>query len=116
MFGGANGIGLSIATELAARPDVKIFNIVDKAAVSEEFMNPKFEGHQFDITQGNYSIFDKFLDIDTLMITVGFGCLSLFKDIEEKMIPLHFNVNIIYVMRIKRFYGNWKYTKISSVA
>lgn len=106
VVGGANGIGLSIATELAARQDVEKVYIVDKAAIAEEFMNPKFDGHQFDLTQEDYSIFDKFQDIDTLMITAGFGRLALFKDVDEQMIPLSFNVNTIPVIRIiKRFYG-----------
>ena len=34
VVGGANGIGLSIATELAARQDVEKVYIVDKAALS----------------------------------------------------------------------------------
>lgn len=105
VVGGANGIGLSIATELAKRDDVEKVYIVDKVAIAEEFMNPKFEGHQFDLTQEDYSIFDKFQDIDTLMITAGFGRLALFENIDEKMIPLYFNVNTIPVMRIiKRYY------------
>lgn len=106
VVGGANGIGLSIATELAARLDIEKVYIVDKAAISEEFMNPKFVGYQFDLTQEDYSIFDNFLDIDTLMITAGFGRLALFKDVDENMIPLSFNVNTIPVMRIiKHFYA-----------
>lgn len=105
VVGGANGIGLSIATELAKRDDVEKVYIVDKVAIAEEFMNPKFEDHQFDLTQEDYSIFDKFQDIDTLMITAGFGRLALFENIDEKMIPLYFNVNTIPVMRIiKRYY------------
>ena len=100
VVGGANGIGLSIATELAKREDVEKIYIVDKAAIADEFMNPKFEGHHFDLTQEDYSIFDKFQDIDTLMITAGFGRLALFENIDEKMIPLYFNVNTIPVMRI----------------
>ena len=95
VVGGANGIGLSIATELAARKYIEKVYIVDKAAIAEEFMNLKFEGHQFDLTQEDYSIFDKFQDIDTLMITAGFGRLALFKDVDEQMIPLSFNVNTI---------------------
>lgn len=106
VVGGANGIGLSIATELAKRSDVKKVYIVDKAPLFEEFTNEKFESYQFDLTQEDYSIFDEFLDIDTLMITAGFGRLALFKDVDESMIPLSFNVNTIPVMRIiKRFYN-----------
>ena len=105
VVGGANGIGLSIATELAKRSDVEKVYIIDKSLISSECLNEKFEIYQFDLTQEDYSIFDKFQDIDTLMITAGFGRLALFKDVEESMIPLSFNVNTIPVMRIiKRFY------------
>ncbi len=106
VVGGANGIGLSIATELAKRDDVQKVYIVDKSVVAEGYCNCKFEYHQFDLTQQDYSIFDNFQDIDTLMITAGFGRLSLFKDVDEQIIPLSFNVNTIPVMRIiKRFYS-----------
>ena len=105
VVGGANGIGLSIATELAKRTDVEKVYIVDKASLTEEFANEKFKAYQFDLTQEDYSIFDKFQDVDTLMVTAGFGRLALFKDVDESMIPLNFNVNTIPVMRIiKRFY------------
>lgn len=105
VVGGANGIGLSIATVLANRADVEKIYIVDKASLAEEYANEKFEAYQFDLTQEDYSIFDNFQDIDTLMITAGFGRLALFKDVDESMIPLSFNVNTIPVMRIiKRFY------------
>ena len=105
VVGGANGIGLSIATELAKRSDVEKVYIVDKASLAEEYANEKFAAYQFDLTQEDYSIFDKFQDVDTLMVTAGFGRLALFKDVDESMIPLSFNVNTIPVMRIiKRFY------------
>lgn len=106
VVGGANGIGLSIAIELAKRIDVEKVYIVDKAILSEEYINKKIKAYQFDLTQEDYSIFDQFQDIDTLMITAGFGRLALFRDIDESMIPLNFNVNTIPVMRIiKRFYN-----------
>ena len=105
VVGGANGIGLSIAVELANRTDIEIVYIVDKAPLAEEFLHEKFKVFQFDLTQEDYSIFDKFQDIDTLMITAGFGRLALFKDVDENMISLSFNVNTIPVMRIiKKFY------------
>lgn len=106
IVGGANGIGLSIATELAKRADVERVYIVDKAEVVDEYQNDKFDCYKFDLTQQDYTIFEQFQDIDTLMITAGFGRLALFKDIDENMIPLSFNVNTIPVMRIiKRFYS-----------
>jgi short-subunit dehydrogenase len=106
VVGGANGIGLAIAWEFARKSDVEKIYIVDKSPVLEEFSNPKFEVYQFDLTQDDYSLFDKFQNVDTLMVTAGFGYLSLFRDIEESQIPLSFNVNTIPVMRlIKRFYN-----------
>lgn len=106
IVGGANGIGLSIATELSKRNDVEVVNIVDKSPVAEEFTQAKFRSFVFDLTSDDYSIFDQFQDVDTLMITAGFGRLSLFKDVSEKHIVDSFNVNTLPVLRIiKRFYN-----------
>lgn len=113
VVGGASGIGLSIATELAKREDVEKVYIVDKAPLAEEFQKVKFESFQFDLTNEDYSFFDRFDDIDTLMITAGFGKLSLFKDIPESHIMDSFNVNTIPVLRlVHRFYGKWKVKRI----
>lgn len=105
IVGGANGIGLSIATQLSKRNDIEKIYIVDKVAILEEYMNPKFIGYVFDLTHSDYSIFDVFQDIDTLVITAGFGKLQLFKDVDDNMIINSFNVNTIPVLRIiKKFY------------
>lgn len=106
VVGGANGIGLSIATELAKQDSVAKVYIVDKAPLAEEFQNPKFEAFQFDLTNEDYSFFDRFTDINALMITAGFGKLALFKDVSESYITSSFNVNTIPVLRlIHKFYG-----------
>lgn len=106
VVGGANGIGLSIATELAKRDSVEKVYIVDKAPLSEEFQNPKFEALQFDLTNQDYSFFDRFTDINAMMITAGFGKLALFKDVPESYITSSFNVNTIPVLRlVHKFYG-----------
>ncbi|MBO7193922.1 MAG: SDR family NAD(P)-dependent oxidoreductase [Bacteroidaceae bacterium] len=106
IVGGANGIGLSIATSLAKREEFEKIYIVDKTVIDNENCNPKFEYHQFDLTNSDYSLFDRFNDIDTLMITAGFGKLALFKEINEKHIIDSMNVNATAVMRlIHHFYG-----------
>lgn len=106
VVGGANGIGLSIAKVLASRDTTEKVYIIDKAPLAEEYKEPKIESYQFDITSEDYSILDKFQDIDGLIITAGFGKLALFEDVDEKMIPLYFNVNTIAVIRvIKHFYA-----------
>lgn len=100
VVGGANGIGLSIATELAKSNICEKVYIVDKAVLVQEYYNEKFEYHHFDLTSNDYSIFDSFTDIDTLMITAGFGKLALFKDLDEQYIINSINVNTTAVMRI----------------
>lgn len=106
VVGGANGIGLSIATKLAKRDSVEKVYIVDRAPLAEEYSHPKFEAFQFDLTSEDYSFFDRFTDINALMITAGFGKLALFKDVPETHIMSSFNVNTIPVLRlVHRFYG-----------
>ena len=105
IVGGANGIGLSIAKLLTSRESTEKVYIIDKALLAEEYKEPKIENHEFDLTNEDYSILNNFQDIDGLIITAGFGKLALFENIEEKMIPLYFNVNTIAVIRvIKHFY------------
>lgn len=106
VVGGANGIGLSIAEEFASRNTTEIVYVVDKARFSEEYQHPKIEAFQFDLTSSDYSFFDRFGDIDALMITAGFGRLAHFCDVPEQHIMDSFNVNTIPVLRlVKRFYS-----------
>ena len=106
VVGGANGIGLSIAHELAKKEETEQIYIVDKAPLQEEYTHSKIESFQFDLTYEDYSFFDRFTDINALMITAGFGKLALFKDVPESYIVSSFNVNTIPVLRlVHRFYG-----------
>ncbi len=106
IVGGANGIGLAIATELAKKEEYECVYIVDKSPLLKEFNNYKFKYFQFDLTQTDYSLFEQFSDIDTLMITAGFGKLSLFKDLSDEHIINSFNVNTVATIRIiKHFYN-----------
>ena len=105
VVGGANGIGLSIAKELAHKDTYDKVYIVDKAPLADEYKEAKIESFEFDLTAADFSFFARFSDIDTLMITAGFGKLALFKDVEEKQIIDSFNVNTIAAIRvIKHFY------------
>lgn len=104
VVGGANGIGLSIATEFAKRKTTEKVYIVDKAPLAEENILAKMESYEFDLTSADYGIFDKLQDVDGLMITAGFGRLALFKDVPESMISKYFNVNTIAVIRVIKHY------------
>lgn len=106
VVGGANGIGLAIAHEMANRESTEKVYVVDKAPLMEEYTHPKIQSFQFDLTSEDYSFFDRFDDIDALMITAGFGKLALFKDVPENYIMNSFNVNTIPVLRlVHKFYG-----------
>lgn len=106
VVGGANGIGLAIAKELAQRDTTEKVYVADKAVLQEQFMHPKIESFQFDLTCDDYSFFDRFSDINAMMITAGFGKLALFKDVSEQYIMDSFNVNTIPVLRlIKRYFS-----------
>lgn len=105
VVGGAGGIGLAIAEEMAQRECTEKVYVVDKAPLQEQYAHPKIEAFQFDLTAEDYSFFDRFGDIDAMMITAGFGKLALFKDIPEQHIIDSFNVNTLPVLRlVKRFY------------
>ena len=105
VIGGANGIGLSIAMQLASREDYDKVYIVDRSPLDSKYAVAKVEGLEFDLGSEDYSFFNRFDDIDTLMITAGFGRLALFKDLDEKYIINSMNVNATAVMRIiHRFY------------
>lgn len=110
VIGGANGIGLSIATELAKRNDCRKIFIVDRSSVADEYWNDKFEFYKFDLLCNDYSFFERFSDIDTLMITAGFGRLALFKDLDDQYIVDSMNVNATAVIRIIHYF----YDKIHS--
>lgn len=113
ILGGANGLGLGIATALAEREEVEKIYIVDKQPVDKKFQNEKFKWYYFNLdeTDGNwffdkYLFFSRFMDIDGLIITAGFGSLKLFKDISDSEIDSYFRVNTIPTMRlIKKFYN-----------
>lgn len=112
IVGGANGIGLSIATELAKRNDSEKIYIVDKTSLSDKYYHKKFEFHQFDLLNEDYSFFKQFHDIDSLIITAGFGKLSLFKDLDEQHIINLINVNTTATIRIvHHFYDKIQLTE-----
>ncbi len=105
VVGGANGIGLSIATELALDKECERIYIVDIKEIPEEYINSKFIYHHFDLSSEDFSFFNQFKDINGLIITAGFGKLSLFKDVSEEHIVDSMAVNATAVMRlIHKFY------------
>lgn len=105
VVGGSNGIGLAIALVLSKRGKV---TIIDKQNPDIE-LGSTIEFVKFDLLSEDYTIFDKFTDIDTLVITAGFGKLSLFENLSEEYVIEQITVNTIAPIRIiKRFYNKIK--------
>lgn len=100
VVGGANGIGLAIATLLARDAEYGKIYIVDRMRVAEEYRCDKFECIDFDLRADDFSLFDRFATVDTVMITAGFGRLAHFADIDEQHIVDSFSVNTTAVIRI----------------
>lgn len=112
VIGGANGIGLAIATLLAEDERFDNIHIVDRQTVASEFQHPKFRCHTFDLRSEDYSLFDTFTEVNTLIITAGFGRLAHFSDIDEQHIIDSFAVNSTAVIRIIRhFYDRMQSTE-----
>lgn len=105
IIGGASGIGLSLANVLSNKAKTEQIYVVDKKPLPSENSNKKTESFIFDLMQADYSFFDRFEDIDALIITAGFAKLSLFKDVNEDYITNSFIVNSLAPIRIiKHFY------------
>lgn len=105
VVGGANGLGLSIAMQLAICESTEVVYIVDRSPLDPTYRADKVKDYIFDLNNEDYSFFDQFSDIDGLIITAGFGRLALFQDVDEQYIINSFNVNTVAVIRlIKKFY------------
>lgn len=100
VVGGANGIGLAIARELALHRGHERVYIVDKVAPDQEHWLEQFHYTEFDLRSDDFSLFDGYSDIDTLVITAGFGRLAHFAEVEEGHITASMAVNATAVMRI----------------
>lgn len=102
IIGGSNGIGLSIALALQQK-GVQV-HVVDKEA------NAMFDHlEHVDFTQANlldsdFSFLHAFKDIDTLVITAGFGRIAPFEDLLETEIQNNFMVNSIAAIKILHYF------------
>lgn len=112
VIGGNSGVGLSIVIKLFKENYEKIY-IIDKNEINFSELNNEFVDlyktkvsyYKFNLINSDYSIFDKITDIDTLVITAGFGRVALFENLEEKEIENLVRVNLESVIKIiKKYY------------
>lgn len=102
VVGGSRGIGLALALTLAQEGEVIIV-----ARTGPDFELPSnITFKEFDLRSEDFSFFDQFDDINTLIISAGTGCLARFEDFSEEKICETMQVNSIAPMRIiKHFYN-----------
>ena len=102
VFGGSNGIGLAITLELQKKG--YFVNIVDKAQndMLVEYDNIRF--CQANLLNPDFSFLEQYKDIDTLVITAGFGRITPFEELLDQEIQNDFQVNSIAAIRIIHFF------------
>ena len=104
VVGGSNGIGLAIALELLRQgAEVTVADRVEPdVSVSEMAASLSFR--QVNLLNDEFDFLEEYRDIDTLMITAGFGRVAKFETIVPAEIGNSFQVNTVPVFKILRFY------------
>lgn len=100
VIGGSNGIGLAIALQLAAANER--VTIVDRVEPDIHLGNICFE--KINLLKNDFSFLENHKDIDTLVISAGFGRIIGFGQIMGKEIDNSFQVNAISVFKVLHFY------------
>lgn len=101
IVGGSNGIGLSIALLLAQ--EVQTVTIVDR--VQPDTKLPDNVSYcPVNLLNNDFSFLNNYTDIDTLVITAGFGRVTSFENILPKEIDNSFQVNAIAIMHLLHYY------------
>lgn len=116
VVGGNSGIGLSLVCELLKQGFDKVYIVgkdpVNKKDVPEDciaLLDLKASFNRINFIEEDYSIFDKIQDIDTLIISAGFGRVSLFEDLKDAEIAGLLKVNFDSAVRIiKKYYERIK--------
>ena len=101
VIGGANGIGLAMALLLAK--EYEQVTIIDKVGSNMEMPN-NVVIEIANLLNGDLSFLANHHDIDTLIITAGFGRVTRFENITEVEISNCFQVNSVAVTKILRHY------------
>lgn len=94
VIGGASGIGLAVALELAKRCEsVCIADIAEPKL--ENGLPANCNWMQTDLTQTDFKWLERFNDIDTLFISAGIGRVAGFENLHSKEIDKIFRINTI---------------------
>ncbi|MBR0278042.1 MAG: SDR family NAD(P)-dependent oxidoreductase [Clostridia bacterium] len=116
IVGGNSGIGLASALNLLTKGYEHIYiagkdlaNIDDIPENYRDEFEKKTSSYTVDLTFEKYDIFNQFNDIDTLIITAGFGRVALFENLTECEIKNLIKCNeLAAVQIISKFYDRIK--------
>lgn len=108
IVGGSNGVGLAFLNKLLNENEYDSIIVVDR--VAPEIKSEKIKYIKADLTDCRFDMFRNYQDVDTLIITAGFGRTSLFKTFLHKEIENSFRVNAEAIVHIIKEY----YDKLSS--
>ncbi len=106
IVGGSNGIGLALVQQLLSEDYNRII-VVDRR--EPEITDERLIFVKMNLADFDASIFDAYKDIDTLIITAGFGRPALFETFAQKEIENSFRVNAESVVKMINLY----YEKLS---
>ncbi len=117
VVGGNSGIGLAVTVELLKK-GYEFIHIVGKGELNYDLISNDYleyfkehtEFYSFNLLNDDYSLFNEISEIDTLIITAGFGRVSKFENLTEPEIINLIKCNELSVIRIVKHY----YEKIHS--
>ncbi len=106
IVGGSNGMGMALVLKLINKGYNKVV-VADR--VYPEINDDRIEYVPVNLINCNYEVFDNYQDIDTLIITAGFGRVAPFESIQEGEIINSFKVNAMSAVAIiKKYYNKLK--------
>ena len=101
VVGGSNGIGLAITVELSNLYEE--VTIIDRVSPSIE-LSSNVGFRKINLLNEDFGFLSDYNDIDSLIITAGFGRVTPFSSIVEKEIDNSFQVNTIATTKILHHY------------
>lgn len=107
VVGGSNGIGLALTMQLLNDDH----NVIVADKIEPEIKSDKISYIQVNLLNDDFSFLNDCNNIDTLIITAGFGRVTKFDTIIDTEISNSFQVNTISVIKILKYY----YSKLKSV-
>ncbi|MBR5778239.1 MAG: SDR family NAD(P)-dependent oxidoreductase [Bacteroidales bacterium] len=106
VVGGSNGIGLALTMQLLNDD----YNVIVADKIEPEIKSDKISYIQVNLLNDDFSFLNDCNNIDTLIITAGFGRVTKFDTIIDTEISNSFQVNTISVIKILKYY----YSKLKS--